>query len=112
MICDWYFNNSLKNLTGNVRSHGHELLFDDDTPLPSKFNDFFLKKNGKPVLSNSILDESISVNTAQEADQKLVRHMIQCVITGVEQYVVRTASTDVIILLIAYCQLVENFNCV
>ena len=112
MICDWYFNNSLKNLTGNGRSHGHELLFDDDTPLPSKFNDFFLKKNGKPVLSNSILDESISVNTAEEADQKLVRHMIQCVRTGVEQYVVRTASTDVIILLIAYRQLVENFNCV
>ena len=45
IICDRYFNNSLKNLTRNGRGHGPKLLFNDDTPLPSKFNDSFLKNN-------------------------------------------------------------------
>ena len=77
------------------------------TPLPRKFNTSFLKNSdnkerlnlycadkfhsneeevqsfnitkGESVLSNSILDESISINTAEEADQKLFWQMIQCV---------------------------------
>ena len=112
----------------------------NDTPLPSKFNDSFLKNNdnkerlnlycankfqsyqedaqsftvtkGETFLSNSTLDESISINTAEEADQKLVRHMIQCVRSGVKQCVVRTVDTDVVISLIAYRRLAENFDCV
>ena len=44
-LCDHYFNNNLKNLTRNGRSHGPKPLFNDDTPLPSKFNDSFLKNN-------------------------------------------------------------------
>ena len=112
----------------------------NDTPLPSKFNDSFLKNNdnkerlnlycankfqsyqedaqsfnvtkGETFLSNSTLDESISINTAKEADQKLVRHMIQCVRSGVKQCVVRTVDTDVVISLIAYRRLAENFDCV
>ena len=99
IICDWYFKNSLKNLTRNRRGHGPKLLF-NDTPLPGKFIDSFLKNNdnkerlnlycadkfqsyhkdaqsfnltkGESVRSNSTLDESISINTAEEADQKLV----------------------------------------
>ena len=130
IICDQYFNNSLKNLTRNGQGHGPKLLF-NDTPLPSKFNDSFLNNNdnkeplnlycadkfqsyqedaqslnvtkGETFLSNSTLDESISINTAEEADQKLVRHMIQCVRSGAKQCVVRTVNTDVAILLIAYC---------
>ena len=43
IICDQYFNNSLKNLFRKERGHGPELLFDDSTPLLSKFNDCFLK---------------------------------------------------------------------
>ena len=112
----------------------------NDTPLPSNFNDSFLKNNdnkerlnlycankfqsyqedaqsfsvtkGETVLSNSTLDESISINTAEEADQKLVRHMIQCVRSGVKQCVVRTVDTDVVISLIAYRRLAENIDCV
>ena len=45
IICDRYFNNSLKNLTRNRRGHGPKLLFNDDTPLPSKLNDSFMKNN-------------------------------------------------------------------
>ena len=139
IICDWYFNNSLKNLTRNRQGHGPKSLF-NDTPLPGKFNDSFLKSNdnkerlnlycadkfqsyqedaqsfnltkGEFILSNSTLDESISIFTAEEADQKLVRHMIQCVRGVVEQYVVRTIDTDVIISLIEYRRLIENFDCV
>ena len=139
IICDWYFNNSLKNLTRNRQGHGPKLLF-NDTPLPGKFNDSFLKSNdnkerlnlycadkfesyqedaqsfnltkGESSLSNSTLDESISIFTTEEADQKLVRHMIQCVRGVVEQYVVRTIDTDVVISLIEYRRLAENFDCV
>ena len=61
----------------------------------------FNETKGESVLSNSALDESISINTAEEADQKLVRHMIQCVRSGVKQCVVRTVDTDVVISLIS-----------
>ena len=57
---------------------------------------------GKCVLSSSTLDELISIITAEEADQKLVCHMIQRVRSGVKQCVVRTVDTDVVISLIAY----------
>ena len=137
-----YFNNR------NGRGHGPKLLFNDDTPLTSKFNDSFLKNNGnkerlnlycadkfqsyqkdnsiiqysqirkqpfivtkgESVLSNSTLDESISINTAEEADQKLVARMIQCVRSGVKQCIVRTVDTDVVVSLIAYRQLAESFD--
>ena len=140
IICDRYFKNSLKYLTRNERGHSPKVLFHDDILLPSKFNDSFLKNNhnkewlnlycadkfecyqgdthslnvtkGESVLSSSILDESISINTADEADQKLVHHMIQCVRSGVKQCVVRTVDTDVVISLIAYRRLAENFDCV
>ena len=140
IICDRYFNKSLKNLTRNRRGHGPKLLFNDDTPLPSKLNDFFMKNNdnkerlnlyctdkfqsypedaqsfnvtkGETVLSNSTFDESISIDTAEEADQKMVRHMIQCVRSGVKQCVVRTVDTDALISLIAYRRLAKKFDCV
>ena len=52
IICDRYFNNNLKNLTKNRRGHGPKLLFFDDTPLTSTFNNFFLKNNGNKELLN------------------------------------------------------------
>ena len=104
----------------NGRGYGLKLLFNDDIPLPSKFNDSFLKNNdskerlnlycadkfqsyqednsiiqcnkviresfsvtkGESVLSYSTLDVLTSISTAEEADQKLVHHMIQCVRRG------------------------------
>ena len=72
----------------------------------------FNETKGESVLSNSALDESISINNAEEADQKLVRHMIQCVRSSVKQCVLRTVDTDVVISLIAYSRPVKNFDCV
>ena len=93
IICNQYFNNSLKNLTRNGQGHDPKLLFSDDTLLPSKINDSFLKNNdnkerlnlycadklqsykedaqsfnvtkGVSILSNSTLDELISINTGR-----------------------------------------------
>ena len=45
IIFDLYFNNSTKNLNRNGQGYGVKLLFNDDIPLPSKFNDSFLKNN-------------------------------------------------------------------
>ena len=45
IISGRHFNNSLKNLTRNGQGHGPRLLFNDDTPLTSTFNDSFLKSN-------------------------------------------------------------------
>ena len=140
IICDQYFKNSLKYLTRNGRCHGPKLLFNDDTALPSKFNDSLLKNNdnkerlnlycadkfqfyqenaqsftgtkGESVLFNSSLDELISISTAEEDDQKLVRHMIQCVRSGVKQCVVRSVDADVVISLILYHRLAKDFDCV
>ena len=67
---------------------------------------------GETVLSNSTLDELVSINTAEEADQKLVHHMIQCVRSGVKQWVVRTVDMDVVVSLIAYRRLAEKYDCV
>ena len=66
---------------------------------------------GESFLSNLTLDGSMSINT-EETDQKLVRHMIQCVRSGVKQCAVRTVDTDVVISLITYRHLAENFDCV
>ena len=42
----------------------------------------FSVTKGESVLSYSTLDEPISISTAEEADKKLVPHMIQCVRRG------------------------------
>ena len=58
---------------------------------------------GESILSNSTLDESISISTAKE--QNLVPHMIHCMRGVVKQCLVRTVDTDVVISLIAYRRL-------
>ena len=68
----------------------------------------FSVTKGESILSNLTLDKSICVNTAEEADQKLVHYMIQCVRSSVKQCVVRTVDTNVISL-IAHRQPTENF---
>ena len=136
IISDRHFNNSLKNLTRNGRGHGRKSLFNDDTPQTSKANDSLNNDNkkrlnlycadkfqsyqedatsfnvtkGESVLFNPTLDESISINTAKEADQKLVHYIIQCMRGGVKRCVVRTVDTNVVISLIAYRQVAKNFD--
>ena len=140
VVCDRYFKDSLKNLTRIGRGDGPSIMFEDTTPLPGRFNETFLKNNdnkerlnlfladkflsydddkvrvitkGETILSNDddiLMDTSLSHNSAEEADQKLVRHMIQTVTSGVDECVVRTVDTDVIVSLISYRQLAGNYE--
>ena len=61
----------------------------------------FIITKGESVLSSSALDESICINTTEEADQKLVGHMIKCVRSDEKQCIVRTVDKDVVVSLIA-----------
>ena len=54
------------------------------------------------VLSNSSLSQLIGNNDAEEADQKIVRHMLDCVNNGYECIMIRTIDTDVIVSLISF----------
>ena len=65
---------------------------------------------GESILSDSTLDESISINIAEEAHKKLVARIIQCVRSGVKQCIVWTVDTDMIVSLIASHQLTESFD--
>ena len=88
---------------GDYLSHS---LTIDDTPLTITKGDSIL--SNKSIILN---DPSLSNNLAEEADQKLIRHMLQCVKSGKEQCKVRTIDTDVIISLVAYRHLAKNLEC-
>ena len=133
VICDRYFEKSLKNLTRKDRGCGATFHFEGHTDFPKDFKDDFMKNptnkeklncfladkmlelhNGDQILvvtkGNCILyndrvlesDSTINLCSAEEADQKMVRHMLQCVRSGIQKVVVRTVDTDVIMLLLAY----------
>ena len=55
-------------------------------------------------------DLVISSCSAKEADQKLVRHMLQCLLTGIKTIVVKTVDTDVFLLLLSYRAPGGNFS--
>ena len=133
VICDRYFENSLKNQTRQDRGCGSVFIFDENTKFPSDFKENFLKHNDNKERFNSFIAKKLleihrgsktlvvtkgnSINTnentlessplinsctAEEADQKLVRHMLQCVQTGVKKVVVKTVDSDVVMSLLAY----------
>ena len=142
IICDRYFDESLKNQTRDDRGQGPTLSFEENDKFPSDFKNSFLKNNnnkerlnlfladkfsehhhqadikftitkGTGILTNDATlssDPLINYNTAEEADQKLVRHVLQCLKTGVKNIVVRTIDTDVIVLLLAYRYFAGNFD--
>ena len=56
-----------------------------------------------------LADSSINVCLGEEADQRLVRQVIQCVTKGIKNVVIRTFNTDVLLLLIAY-RYAESFD--
>ena len=79
-----------------------------------KTDKVFVMTKGETIISNSdhiLNDHLISYNTAEEADQKLIRHTIQCIRSGMEEITVATVDTDVIISLIAYRPLVQHLEC-
>ena len=133
IICDRYFEDSLKNQTRDGRGSGEMIEFDRNTKFPSDFKENFLKNSknkdrlnvflaeefiqhysgdktlvitkNDSVLSNDetlCINMMLTPNTAEEADQKLVRHALQCVRSGFNDVVIRTVDTDVLLLLIAY----------
>ena len=55
-------------------------------------------------------DLVISSCSAEEADQKLVQHVLQCLLTGIKTIVVKTVYTDGFLLLLAYRPSGGNFS--
>ena len=141
VICDRYFDDSLKEQIRNERGQGPALIFGKQGKFPSDFTNSFLKnKNNKQRLNlflsdrfsehrqgdikltitkgTGILmnddtlsyDPLINYNTAEKADQKLVRHM-QFVKSGIKKVVLRTIDTDVVVFLLAYRYFSGNFEC-
>ena len=100
--------NFLKNNTNKNRLS--EFLADSFLELYSGEKCFVVTK-GDYIMSNDnalISDSLLSPNSAEEADQKLVRHALQCIQCGIKNVVVRTVDTDVILLLVAYRHWVTN----
>ena len=131
VICNRYFEKSLKTQTGDLRGSGNILAFDDDAPFPKNFKESFLKNStnkenlnhylalklldihnasksftvtkANTIKTNNdslLLDSTISHGDSEEADEKLIRHAIQCIRSGVK-HVIKTVDTDVLILAIA-----------
>ena len=132
VICDRYFEKSLKTQARDSRGSGNILAFDDDEPFPKNFKESFLKNStnkenlnhylalklleihnasksftvtkANTIKTNNdslLLESKISHCDSEEADQKLIRHMIQCIRSGVKHVVIKTVDTDVLILAIA-----------
>ena len=55
-------------------------------------------------------DQFLNGFPSEEADPRLVRHMVHCVRNGVTSVVVRTVDSDVLILLLAFRHFADNFN--
>ena len=55
-------------------------------------------------------DIVISSCSDKETDQNLVRHMLQCLLTGIKTIVVKTVDTDVFLLLLSYRASGGNFS--
>ena len=71
-----------------------------------------ITKDDKIVSKNTSLDvtEMINFCSAEEADAKLVRHMIHCVKFGFHNVVVRTVDTDVLILVISFTYFTDQYG--
>ena len=137
VVCDRYFENSLKNQTRSERGCGSSINIDVQTPFPNDFCDNFLKNSkNKEKLNHLLVDKLYSLHDndkctvitkcgnivtnvaltddqfinnfpSEEADPRLVRHMVHCVRSGVTIIVVRTVNSDVII---AFRHFAGNFN--
>lgn len=71
---------------------------------------FNVTKNDTILTNSASSSVLISSNTAEEADQKIVRHMLDCIRNGIEHCMIRTVDTDVIVSLISFRMIVGNFN--
>ena len=60
IVCDHYFDNSLKSQTRIERGQGSVLIFDEHTKFLSDFKDNFLKNNNNKVWLNHFLADKFS----------------------------------------------------
>ena len=73
----------------------------------------FVVTKGENIMTNDVSlrdDQFINGFPSEEADPRLVRHMVHCVRNGVASVVVRTVDSDVLILLLAFRHFADNFN--
>ena len=140
VIADQYFELSLKEGTRSKRGTGTVIEFNEQTDLPSNFKEFLKNSQNKDRLNkflaekfmtehmstkilvfthkNSILSNSGTIMTqddllncnSEEADQRLVRHAINCAINQIATIAVFTYNTDVIILLLSVSHLVTEVS--
>ena len=96
------------------------MIFNDETHfLADKLiqihqgHKIFAVTKGSEIKTNDVTiltDPSISLCRAEEDDQKLFRHTLQCVHNRVKKVVVRTVGTDVLIFLLAYKHMGGKFD--
>ena len=83
-----------------------------ESPPPEKnlvvtYNDSILTN-----IENIINADEILCCNIEEADQRIIRHLINCAVNGFKKLFVITGDTDVLILLIAALpNILENFQC-
>lgn len=141
---DRYFEDSLKAETRRQRGSGCRYAFTEESPLPNKMQESFLKNDENknklnlflakqmiklhrgsktlvatykdsilvvpPCQANVLITSSIGRCQSEEADQRVIRHAVQCSVdpSDYELIVLLTGDTDVLVLSPAYLADVVN----
>ena len=124
VIADRYFKRSLKSQVRKTRGKGSRKNFNGDTPFPNNkeelnlyLADYFLSHHsGSKILVITKCDTIISndlslcnsdyINhcSSEEANPRLKRHTLHYIDKVYKEVVVSTGDTDVLVLLISFCQ--------
>ena len=140
VVIDRYFEHSLKENLRCKRGVGSRYVFKNDIEIPSDFKDNFLMNSANKhdlghylaekftdfhstttnicVHGNSILTNSNSLRNqtdinnciSEEADQRILRHAINCAKNAFERVEVLTVDTDVLMLVISYYSHLKSHN--
>ena len=101
-----------------------DFLFNDDNKedLNTFLADYFLFSyrgyktlvitKDETIISNNLsvcISPDISLCTSEESDPRLVRHAIHCIDKCFSLVVIYTGDTDVVILLLSFCQKAAQF---
>ena len=118
IVCNRYFENSLKSLTRHDRGVGSLINFDGNNEFPTDFKSKFIKNpKNKENLNHFLAKEFLEIrdtdiimaitikigiltnDTTLRTDPIIssfqLKHMLQCLLTGVKTIVVKTVDTDV-----------------
>ena len=127
VITDQYFKNSLKQNIQSSRGLGSRKHLNDETKIPGEFRSNFLTNSDNknvetPIfqkhffiiyndstltkIENLIAEDEFSNCDIEEADQRMIRHLINCAKNGFKKLFVSIGDTDVLILLMSVLQIV------